>query len=108
MQTQHGQCGTENRAHRSKLGRLDDADILSHGLADVLGLRHRGQRRQDSVARRVRLEHSSAAIDVTGFGSETTSMSPRFRIPNNALQATPVDASLVVLTRRSGVPELGR
>ena len=30
------------------------------------------------------------------------------RIPNHALQVTPVGAGLVVLSRRFGVPELGR
>ena len=88
MKTQHCQSSTENRARRSRLGRLDRADILSHGLAEALGFRHRGQELHDRIARSVRLEHSSPAIDVTGFGSEGTSMSSRFQIPNKRVERT--------------------
>ena len=108
METQHCQSSKENRASRSRLGRFDNADILSHRSSDALGFRHHRQRLHDRIARTVGLEHSSPAINVTGFGSERTGMSSRIRIPNNALQATPVSAGLDALARRPGVPELGR
>ena len=86
-----------------------DADIWCHGRISTLGFQSRGEWDQDGTDWSIGLPDQFAAEDHRGFDFRKDKMRvSEDWIPNKALQATPVGAGLEVLSRRSGVPELGR
>ncbi len=86
-----------------------DADFWCHGLVSTLGIQGRGEWDQDGMDWSVGLPDQFAAENHHGFYFREDQMRiSEDGIPNQSLQATPVSACLIVLSRRSGVPELGR
>lgn len=95
--------GQRDRAHRgprsSKLKRVASSlDFHAHTQSAPLARSH-----SPVCADAIRAAAIHRAIQLRDAGGATLKIKP-----NQTLQATPVDAGLVALARKSGVPELGR
>ncbi len=99
----------ENWSGHSESERFLDADIYCHGLVGALGFQSRGEWDQDGTDWSVGLADQFAAEAHHGMDCREDDMRvSEDWIPNKALQATPVGARVAFLSRRPGVPELGR
>ena len=88
---------------------LLEADIWCHGRISALGFQSHGEWDQDRTDWSVGSSDQFAAEDRHRLDFREDQMRiSEDGIPNQALQATPGNAGLVVWSRGSGVPELGR